>query len=697
MPRITSLTENQVTARPLPDARVSPLRDTRAESIGAAVGDVGNVLIKVQEEERRKADRASFMEADRKLGEQENALLFDPERGAFNKRGKDAFDVGSSALGEYDKQASEIENGLTSKRAKLAFREASTQRRQNIERDLMRHESREREGFYASEREAYKASAQSAAINYYTQPNRIESEIERVRAAIDQTPGMSAEQRATELGERKSAIYRGVIGRYVVNEDLAGATNYYDSVKDRIGGEAATAVENDLRILRDRLEAKRESNVSTAKAALQSQVGDIETAVRMGVAVPSENIPSRARFTSLYGDEIGGKMYDQVQLYASASVEASKIANLPSAQVARLATDYAASVVPDGRIEGARGRAEVAQVVGTIANANLNQRAKDPIAYLQMHSPAVQRTYAAFAEDPSESNRAAYLASLSGERQRLQIPGDSILSNGEAASVIDRMTRFDDSQQLAASIAQEERRWGKAWPQVFGQIGKDLPDVAFTIPNIPQKPANLLSSIAGLTDDELKKRLPVGQTWNDLSERVRTDLADFRESFPIDGTPAYAKVQSATEKLAVAYVGQGMSLSNAVKQAVNDVSEDRYTFSRYNQHVYRVPKSTDADAVDIGASIALSKLSLPDSVVGIGGRFPVEVEKERLTAQIKRDGYWVTNPDETGLWLFAGLEPVGHPPIGYTWQQLTDMAGTRKKPSAAESRNQALYGNEFIE
>lgn len=254
MPRIPTL-DNQARLGPLQPARPQFTPSTGLESLGSALGDVAETFQKVQQQEQLKADRAAFMEADRKLGTAENSLLFDPEKGAFNRKGKDTFGLAPSVLSDFDKQASEIEQSLSTDRQKRVFRESLVDRRVDIERQLNRHEAQEREGYYAGEREAYKETAQAAAANFYNNPSRIDKEISRIRSVVDQTPGISQAEKDAEFAKRASDTYTDVIARYIANNDSAGAGKYFDAVKDRLLPDAANRVSAAIETAKDRKKA----------------------------------------------------------------------------------------------------------------------------------------------------------------------------------------------------------------------------------------------------------------------------------------------------------------------------------------------------------------------------------------------------------------------------------------------------------
>lgn len=386
--------------------------------LGRGVADIGSVVNQVRQEERAKADRAAVTEADRLLGENENELLFDPQNGAFTKRGKDAFALPQAVLPEYDKRAAKIAEGLSTDRQKTVFREALNERRQGVERGLNRHEAGEREQFYADERKSYKEQAQSSALSYYKDPARIETEVSRIGSVIDQTPGMSAEQKATELGMRRSNVYAGVVDRFLANDDLKPAESYYASVKDRVNGEQAANIERAIRITRDRLDAKRESGLALAKADLQSRIADIRVAAQLGL--PVDEIPSRALFVALYGEN-GAAMHERVQKYADLSADTAKLNQLSNDQIASVADGYTPR-----KVEGAAEQAELSGFAATAAKRILDARKADPAQYLIDTSPTVSSAWQAL-QGGGEGVPSQYFNAVEAEKDRLGIVSPEVL------------------------------------------------------------------------------------------------------------------------------------------------------------------------------------------------------------------------------------------------------------------------------
>ncbi len=126
MPTVRRL-ERQVTTTALPGVRKTAaataesegaglarargqLEATKAEGAAARAGAMANFADRVtqitgglyaemQESERRAADETALLEASNKLADFRNVRLFNPETGAFTRKGKDAMPLPEEVLG----------------------------------------------------------------------------------------------------------------------------------------------------------------------------------------------------------------------------------------------------------------------------------------------------------------------------------------------------------------------------------------------------------------------------------------------------------------------------------------------------------------------------------------------------------------------------------------------------------------------
>ncbi len=245
MPTVPTL-NNQVRSQAAPNIQRRPLQSTAAESIGAGLSNVGNVFAQVQLDETRRADRAAFMEASVALSNAENSLLYDPEKGAYARRGKDAFDLPNQVLPEFDKEAGRIAQGLKTDRQRAAFQEDMAQKRAQVSRDLNRHEYGERERFYDETDEALISSSVTAAARAAGNPERIAAEIRKQEAVLNglaKRKGWDEAQTAEKRIAIESKTHEAVIGRFLVENRYDEAGRYLATNATRMPDSAVEAMQ----------------------------------------------------------------------------------------------------------------------------------------------------------------------------------------------------------------------------------------------------------------------------------------------------------------------------------------------------------------------------------------------------------------------------------------------------------------------
>jgi hypothetical protein len=129
--------------------------DDFGAGIGRAVGQMGEVVSHIAQQEKEKADTASVMEAQAKLSEYENHTK-DPANpdGLYAHKGIDALKAQDVLLPEYDRTAEGLQQGLPSKRAQMIFRQTMLERRASYQSQITAYAGREKDQYDA---EAYNA------------------------------------------------------------------------------------------------------------------------------------------------------------------------------------------------------------------------------------------------------------------------------------------------------------------------------------------------------------------------------------------------------------------------------------------------------------------------------------------------------------------------------------------------------------
>lgn len=233
-------------ARPVPQSRE---RFVPAARPGI---DIGGALVQIGEQIQVQADRAAFSEKDTQITSEVNALLLDPEKGALNRRGKDAIGLSKKTLEDFDKKAAELSNGLTTRAQKDAYQERIRGLRSNIESDLLRHESREQENYFDDTDQSRIATSVEAAAVTPDDPARIEGELTLQRSilsGIAKRKGWDSVTTERARVEAETKTHESVIGRLLLENRYDDAGRYLSANMMRMNDAAVESMQR--RILAD--------------------------------------------------------------------------------------------------------------------------------------------------------------------------------------------------------------------------------------------------------------------------------------------------------------------------------------------------------------------------------------------------------------------------------------------------------------
>lgn len=262
MPVVPRYQQGQVQQTNLPNARYSA-DGASPEAFGAGIARglaaTGEVFERIAQQERDKVDTAAVMEAEARLREQQNEMLFG-EAGAFRTKGKDAFGLPERVLPDFEKRRGEIAAGLRGRQRQL-FEQRTGMWQTDMQGDLLRHVARESDEYTRETTAAYIKSSADTALLFYNDPKRVAAEIERAQQAyIVGNPGEPAEATRLGLKEIESGIHASIVSR-IANDDPVAAQAYYDQYRDKFTGGQQAEIE---RVLLPAVEANEADNLAEA-------------------------------------------------------------------------------------------------------------------------------------------------------------------------------------------------------------------------------------------------------------------------------------------------------------------------------------------------------------------------------------------------------------------------------------------------
>lgn len=251
MPIIPRYGLTRVETAPLPAPRLSV--DAPAEAFAPAappdISGATEIIRRMVEEEKERADRIALTRASSQLDEFQTELLYHPETGALNKRGRDALGIPEEVGDEWERRVAQITNELGSGRQRLLFGERVAQRADDLRRTVQRHVASESRAYDEQETKAFVANARGAAIADYRDAERIQRSIAEQRAALidfARDNGLSNSAWLKEqLAEAASDTHVGVINRMLANgEDLLAASYHVEHRGEITGADAAQLEQN---------------------------------------------------------------------------------------------------------------------------------------------------------------------------------------------------------------------------------------------------------------------------------------------------------------------------------------------------------------------------------------------------------------------------------------------------------------------
>ena len=251
MPKVPTYGDSRVQQRPLPGVRVRSDVPRGAFQAPAPpdFSDAIQTVSRIRAEEQDKADQIAIVDAENKMAELETELLYNPQTGVLNRRGKDSFTAPEDVDVALNKTIGEIEAGLTNDRQRLSFRRMSSHRQVDIMRTVQRHVSGERTEYDNEVTQSFITNERNTAIANFNDQKRVGTAIERQRAAIadfGKRNGLPDEKIERLTTEAISKTHVGVINRMLANDQDMSASSYYANHKVEVSGADVADVENAL-------------------------------------------------------------------------------------------------------------------------------------------------------------------------------------------------------------------------------------------------------------------------------------------------------------------------------------------------------------------------------------------------------------------------------------------------------------------
>lgn len=254
-----------VQQRALPNQRLTTDAPAAAFGGGQPVFDAAQKFI-AQEQEN--ADQLVTTEVFAKLKQAKNDLIFNPDTGLMNRKGKEAFGAPDEFLPQFDKNVEDITKDLSQRQQAKVQRLVMTER-VDFDETLNKHMTRERITYDEESTKSGLMAAQDEAIKNYDNNDKIINSLDSQAALIQaqaKRNGLGDDWVRTQTAQLASKTHSGVISRQLANGEDLRATQYYNDNKAFFSGEDAIKIEKELEVGSLRGSSQRLSDLIVSKS-----------------------------------------------------------------------------------------------------------------------------------------------------------------------------------------------------------------------------------------------------------------------------------------------------------------------------------------------------------------------------------------------------------------------------------------------
>lgn len=237
-------------------------------------------------EKRDQADQIAVIDADAKLAATQSDLLYNPQSGALNRRGKDAVYGQLDAEDAWRKSLSKIQIGLN-ERQKLAFERAAAMREGDFQRSLMQHVSTELNAYGKETTDANLDAELNLITQNFRDPVRVQQGIEHQTAVIRIDAKRTGESEAVtenRIREETSRSRSAVVQLHLAHGDDLAAQKYFEEHQRDFTAAALLHLEPQLELGSVRGESQRQADAILASTQI------MDTALKRAALLPDPRV-----------------------------------------------------------------------------------------------------------------------------------------------------------------------------------------------------------------------------------------------------------------------------------------------------------------------------------------------------------------------------------------------------------------------
>lgn len=330
-----------------------------------------------------------------------------------------------------------------------------------------------------------------------------------------------------------------------------------------------------------------------------------------------------------------------------------------------------------------------------VLDAKEKEAKADSAAYVIKYYPTVAEAFAKLGPQSTaeDFNRAA--SSLIAAQDREGIPRQ-ILTRPVAERLEAKLNHADPAVRQEAARDARATFGPALWPLIKQQLNKgaNIPadvEVLASLPPTARVDAAKISEGFKLKEEEWAKQL--GADKRSLDDKVRDGGADIWQSFARTpgGPPVSEQFITAARRVAYVNRAQGQSVGDASRNALDEV---------FNRHWLlvdgvRVPKIDGQPVVEPDRLRTMQrlyvrgveKMDLLDPESPALANLTPEQRKGQLARAVQSFGFWVSDADEKGAYLFAGPgQPVRLSDGKPVYIPFSELQGANWEPAQKRAR-----------
>ena len=438
---------------------------------------------------------------------------------------------------------------------------------------------------------------------------------------------------------------------------------------------ARTRTEKNRALLNQRIESELKSYAIGKTAKNPLQIGDFLASMKM--------------------DEAEVRFADLLQKRAIAPVIAN-LKDMTRQQRTELLDQRNPERMPDKTGPMFASQVESYQMLQE-ANERIERQLKaDPAGFAAQSNAAVEKaandygTLLSTSKDPQQIAQARdhYVASVSAFQRANDIASPALLPQAQVDAIKAKWVGQPDGPLRAAEeFSSLAEQWGSHYGQVLKQFGNDVPSEAMWIGQLADIPSSLgvRTSMASASKMFAEKDIKsmTGYEKDKIATAVRSAFGNYigslRATDPKGGGDAYwnqledGAVKLAAMKIAVYKMSPEAAASQAYEELVgvhsvfvNEGSKvtasymadgESIEFNRQNITV-RLPRSWPGKTPDFQPEDLLDGAKSMLSTSLSYAQIQTSRSQETAKADIKKEGYWITSPNDDGLMLMLEGSPV---------------------------------------